>query len=122
MSGRKKILVIEDNMMLAETYVDLLRSSGYDVLEVASTGEEAIMTAESNRPDLVLMDIGLRGSMDGIETSKVITESIEVPVVFIAGVNDGASMERMASIPNHRFLVKPVDFKVLERTVRELLE
>jgi DNA-binding response OmpR family regulator len=120
--GREKILVIEDNVMLAETYVDLLQHSGYEVLDVVATGEAALRAASRGRPDLVLMDISLTGPMDGIETYEMIQEKLDVPVIFISGLSDERSRDRMQQVPNHRFLMKPVDFSELEQVIAELLK
>jgi len=118
---KRSILIIEDNVLLAESYVDLLNHNGYEVLGVAATGEKALSAVDRGRPDLLLMDISLTGAMDGIEVCRKILELHPVPVIFISGLSDEKSRERMSGIPGHRFLMKPVDFGVLESTIEELL-
>ena len=121
MTGKRRILVVEDNLMLAETYVDLLGHWGYDVLEVQATGEAAIEAARRESPDLVLMDISLDGRMDGIEASGLIAADLGVPIIIISGLGDEVRRARAARIKKHRFMVKPIDFKRLENTLKELL-
>lgn len=121
-ADKKKILVIEDNRMLAETYLDLLEHCGYEVMEIAATGETALKAAKGGRPDLLLMDISLEGSMDGIEASRRITDNMDVPIIFISGLSDDRTRVRMSRVKKHMFLMKPIDFKVLEQAIAELLD
>ena len=73
---KNKIMVVEDEIIVAEHIRRSLQSMGYSVTSVASSGTEAIKDAEDKSPDLVLMDIVLDGEMDGIETAKLIRQSV----------------------------------------------
>ena len=81
--SRAQILVVEDEKIVALEIVDRLKNIGYKVPESASTGEEAIQKASEVRPDLVLMDIKLKGDMDGIEAAEKIRSRYGIPVVYL---------------------------------------
>ena len=78
-----KILVVEDECIIAQSLCRTLERLGYTTLEVAASGEKAISLAEKHNPDLVLMDIILKGEMDGIETARIILSSFNIPVIYV---------------------------------------
>ena len=120
--ARGKILIIEDNMMLARTYYELLEHGGYEVLDIVKSAEEAFAAADMGSPDLLIADVSLNGPMDGIDAVKKITEKIQVPVILISGQSESDGRERMKNIPRHCFMMKPVDFDEMARVVKELLK
>jgi CheY-like chemotaxis protein len=77
------ILVVEDENIIAKDLTNRLSQMGFAVSQVASSGEEAIRVASVSKPDLVLMDIGLRGRIDGIEAARSIQTHLHIPVVFL---------------------------------------
>jgi CheY-like chemotaxis protein len=81
--NRRKILIVEDEMITALDLRNELCHLGYEVTGLANSGEQAMRMAAQSKPDLVLMDVKLKGSMDGIETSKRIQELAPVPVVYL---------------------------------------
>jgi CheY-like chemotaxis protein len=88
------ILIVEDEQIVATELKGRLHSLGYRVVGAASTGPEAITKTENLNPDLILMDIRLRGEMDGIETAGRILASRDVPIVFVTAHADEATLER----------------------------
>jgi cellulose synthase/poly-beta-1,6-N-acetylglucosamine synthase-like glycosyltransferase/CheY-like chemotaxis protein len=112
----KKILLVEDESTVALDIKDILESSGYEVPFIASRGEEAVKEAVKLRPDLVLMDITLKGSMDGIEAaSKLII--LNIPVVYLTANSDNLTLKRATKVPTYGYIVKPYNQKELITTV-----
>ena len=90
----ERILIVEDERITAEDLAEVLRDLGYQVSAVVSSGEEAIREAEDNRPDLVLMDIRIKGEIDGTETARILRERFDVPVVYLTAHADRDTLER----------------------------
>jgi CheY-like chemotaxis protein len=104
--GQPKILIAEDDPDLAQDLIDRLTGSRYSVLCVASSGQDAVSIAASQRPDLVLMDIQLSGQMDGVEAAGRIRE-LRIPIVFVTGFSAGSTFERAVSMEPYGYVVKP---------------
>ncbi len=117
MSEPKKILIVEDELIVAEDMADTLRSLGYTVLGIASTGQKALAKISQTSPSLVLMDIMLKGDMDGIETTQKIREQWDVPVVYLTANADDVTVQRATSTEPYGYLVKPIEEKELKRTI-----
>ena len=100
-------------------YLDyLLKKNGYEIIGPAATGKSAIASVEENDPDLVLMDINLRDSIDGIEVTNILREKYNFPVIFISGYDDDETLSRITPIVNAWKLTKPV----VEETLIDLIE
>ncbi|MGZ7050315.1 MAG: response regulator, partial [Methanobacterium sp.] len=83
-----KILIVEDEAITAMDLESILQKLGYEVVSIASTGEEAIQKSEELEPDLVLMDIVLKGQMDGISATKEIQSCYDIPVIYLTAYSD----------------------------------
>ncbi len=103
-----KIMIVEDENILMIGYKKMLKKHGYNVVATASTGEEAAMKAKEKHPDLILMDIKLKGDMDGIDTAHQIHDSHFIPVVFITAFPDDITMKRASKTMPFGYLIKPV--------------
>jgi len=114
---KARILVVEDESLLAEDIQERLRTLGYEVPAVAHSGEEALAGAALARPDLVLMDIRLKGEMDGIETARVLRERFSLPVIYLTGEADDATLERAKATEPLGYLLKPIEEKRLYSTI-----
>ncbi|MCX5820014.1 MAG: response regulator, partial [Deltaproteobacteria bacterium] len=79
----EKIMVVEDEWVVADQLCRDLKDLGYTVCQTASTGDEAIRKVEADRPDLILMDIVLKGKMDGIEAAEKIASKFNIPVLYL---------------------------------------
>jgi len=90
----KRILVVEDERLIAEDIRRSLQNLGYSVTSVENSGENAIKKAQENKPDLVLMDIVLKGKMDGIEAAEQIHSLLDIPIVFLTSYSDEKILER----------------------------
>jgi len=114
---KARILVVEDESLLAEDIQERLKNLGYEVAAVAHSGEEALAGVAAAQPDLVLMDIRLKGKMDGIDTARVVRERFNLPVVYLTGEADTATLERAKATEPLGYLLKPIDEKRLHSTV-----
>lgn len=104
-----KILVVEDDVNVAVVLEARLESFGYTVCDIAHTGPKAIQGAKKHQPDIVLMDIMLKGDMNGIEAAEKIGETSDVPIIFISCLNDSAILDRAIQTNPSGYLVKPYE-------------
>ena len=115
--GKKGILVVEDEIITAEDIKESLQEIGYTVLAVASTGEEALKKVEEDNPDLVLMDIVLKGNLDGVETAEKIRACFNIPVVYLTAYSDQKILERAKITEPFGYIIKPFDERDLHTTI-----
>src|SRR5882757_7766071 len=108
MAKNGHILIVEDEAVNAAMIEHQLIKLGYGVAGITGSGEEAIALMEKCRPDLVLMDIGLEGQMDGVEAANVIRRRFEIPVIYLTTNSDEATIERARSTEAHGYLHKPI--------------
>jgi len=105
-----QVLIVEDDRITAEDIRLSLGDLGYSVLVVASYGEEAIKKAEELRPDSVLMDIVLKGNMDGIEAAEQIRAALNIPVVYLAAAYmGGKTLEQPTRTEPFGYISKPFE-------------
>ncbi|MDZ7337823.1 MAG: response regulator [candidate division KSB1 bacterium] len=109
MSGAPRILVVEDESIVARDVESMLRQLGYDVVGLATSGERAVAMAQEKRPDLVLMDIKLRGAMDGVEAAERITGSLSIPVIFVTANSDDLTLQRAKVTTPFGYVLKPFE-------------
>jgi CheY-like chemotaxis protein len=115
---RPKILIVEDEAVIAMEIEMRLGRMGYEVIGNAATGEKALALAEINRPDLALMDINLVGPVDGVETAARLRGRFGIPVVFLTAYSDDATIERATQAVPLGYLTKPFS----DRDVRAAIE
>lgn len=114
---QSRILIVEDESIIAKYLTVLLSKHGYLQTSVVTTGEEAIRTAVSMCPDLVLMDIKIGGEMDGIATAGQIRKLMDVPIVFLTAYADKGVMARAMETKPCGYLLKPFRNESLLNTV-----
>ncbi|MBN2093309.1 response regulator [candidate division KSB1 bacterium] len=117
----KKILIVEDEFIIALDLQNRLIQFGYDVPSLAFTGEEAIELCQHNHFDLVLMDIVLRGNLDGIETAKSIINQYAIPVIFLTAHSDARTLNRTAEVDAFCYIRKPFNDKELKIIIETIL-
>ncbi len=124
MSSTQKtsILIVEDDMIIAANLSLQLTKLGYEISGIASRGEEAIQHARHYKPDIILMDINLRGGLDGIETAMAIQEFCDNPVVYLTANNDERTFKRACKTHPHAFISKPFNKLNLQRTLSLVVE
>ncbi|MEG4010702.1 MULTISPECIES: putative bifunctional diguanylate cyclase/phosphodiesterase [unclassified Microcoleus] len=114
----KKILIVEDESIIAEDISDSLISLGYRITDIAYSGEEAIQSATQSRPDLVLMDVNLQGEIDGITAAEVIRSRLAIPVIYLTAYADENTLRRVNSTKPFGYIVKPFEEKNLHTTIQ----
>ncbi len=108
-----RILVVEDEAIVAKDIEGSLKNLGYAVCGRVYTGEEAIQKVTETQPDLVLMDILLKGDMDGIETAQQIRTRFNIPVVYLTAHADEKTLRRAKMTQPYGYLTKPFEEKEL---------
>jgi two-component system cell cycle sensor histidine kinase/response regulator CckA len=112
-----RILVVEDNPVVAGMIRHFLDKSDYTIAGIVTTGEEAVAVAGESTPDLILMDVLLAGRMDGIEAAAIIWRNFQIPVVFLTGTSGDETICRAASAEAYGYLNKPVQERELVSTI-----
>lgn len=105
--SKTNILVVEDESIVSKDIQHSLKKLGYNVIGAASTGEKALEIARTERPDIVLMDIMLKGDMNGIETAEIIRSELSVPVVFLTAYADESTLSRAKVTEPYGYIIKP---------------
>ncbi len=102
-----KIGIVEDEMIIAATIADTLTQIGYVVATIASTYMEALEMIEQEKPDLLLLDINIKGKKDGIDLAWKIREDYEIPFIFLTANSDVLTLDKAKQAEPHAYLVKP---------------
>ena len=121
MINQPKVLVVEDENIIAMDIRCALLSFGYDVCGVVSTGEESIESAYRTSPDIILMDIKLRGKMDGILAAKQIQSKFNIPVIYLTAYGDESTLSRVDRTKPFGYLNKPFEEIELRSEIASLL-
>lgn len=112
-----KVLIVEDNLLVAESIATTLKNHSLEVVGICDTGEEAIQLVNEKNPDLVLMDIELAGAMDGISTAKVIQEEHAIPVIYLSDYTDQKTVDRAKKTLPANYIAKPFQEAELVRAI-----
>jgi signal transduction histidine kinase len=112
-----RILIAEDEGIVAANMELRLQSLGYDVVSIVDSGEQAVQQALTQRPDLVLMDIRLAGTMDGVSAAGLIRKRLDLPVVYLTAYTDDETIERAKQTEPYGYIVKPFDARALHTTI-----
>jgi PAS domain S-box-containing protein len=115
------ILIVEDEIIIADDIKSHLQKFGYEVPSIVTSGEEALKKVRDVRPDLVLMDIVLRGAMDGIETAERIRSEFNIPVVYLTAFADDHTLERAKITEPFGYIIKPFEERDLYTTIEMAL-
>jgi PAS domain S-box-containing protein len=114
---KANILIVEDDFVIAKVLAESLQELGYQVAGIVSTGEEAVERAAKSHPDLVLMDIRLRGEMDGIDAGEQISGDLHMPIVYLTAYSDERTVERAKITEPYGYLIKPFTDTELKTTL-----
>ncbi|MDP3097621.1 MAG: response regulator [Syntrophales bacterium] len=110
---KAKILIVEDETIVARDIQKSVETMGYFVCAIASSGEEAVQKASETRPDLVLMDIVLKGDMDGIRAAEQINALFKIPIVYLTAYDDENILQRAKITTPYGYITKPFDDRAL---------
>ena len=113
----RRILIVEDQRLIAADLENTLKKLGYVVVGNVASGEDAISKSEELRPELVLMDVRLRGKMDGIQAAEVIRDRFNLPVVYLTAYADEETILRAKKTTPFGYLVKPFNERELRATI-----
>ena len=117
MENKVKILIAEDEVIIAQWLKLELEDIGYEVFDYVTTGEEAFKITKEKKPDIVLLDISLSGDIDGIDAASRIKENFNVPIVFMTGYTESDIFERAQKVKPLAFLEKPVEIHTLRPVI-----
>lgn len=114
----KKILIVEDESIIAEDIADSLIALGYRVTAIVYSAEEALQSVAKERPDLVLMDVNLQGEIDGITAGEQMRTHFQIPVIYLTAYADENTLRRVNSTKPFGYIVKPFEEKNLHTTIQ----
>jgi len=118
----KKILIVEDDKIFALSLRLSLLKQGYEVLIPVDTAEQGFQSALEHKPDVILMDILLKGNGTGIDAAMQINNNIHIPIIFITGNEDLLEKEKLRNIRKYFIHTKPVDEIHLFGTIQSIFE
>ncbi|VEP12339.1 Response regulator receiver modulated diguanylate cyclase/phosphodiesterase [Hyella patelloides LEGE 07179] len=119
--NRINILIVEDELLIAKNTAKKLRNLGYNVPKIVSSGQAAIDYISSENPDLILMDIAIKGAIDGIDTATEIKTKKDIPIVFLTAYASDDTLERASQTGCYGYLIKPFRDKELQATIKMVL-
>ena len=104
---KTNVLVVEDESIVSKDIQHSLKKLGYNVVGAASTGERAFELASSEKPDIILMDIMLKGDMNGVETAQKVKEELQIPVIYLTAYADESTLEKAKVTEPYGYIIKP---------------
>lgn len=117
MTEIRRILIVEDEILTARMISNQLATSGYSVCKSATNGEDALRTAEKENPHMILMDIRLAGTLDGIEVAERILSCRKIPIVFMSGFSSADIIDRASQLNPLAYLTKPFNLAELQSII-----
>ncbi|MBD3167942.1 MAG: response regulator [candidate division Zixibacteria bacterium] len=121
MSNKVKILIAEDEMLVAKNLQKNLEDFGFEIVSTTCSGEETILKAIETKPQLLLMDIRLEGDIDGIEAAGLINHRMDIPIVYLTAYADENTIQRAKQTNPYGYLIKPFDPIELRTTIEMAL-
>ena len=115
------ILIVEDELLIAENLATKLERLNYNILDIVSSGKAAIKKVTAEKPDLILMDIAIKGSIDGITTAENIRKDNDIPVIFLTAYADDDTLDRASKIGGYGYILKPFKDRELHATIKMAL-
>ena len=112
-----RILVVEDEAVIALRLQQRLSAMGYDVVGISYSGEDGLEKARSLRPDLILMDIDLPGNLDGVDIANIVKSELGIPMIFLTAFTKDQISDRTSLAEPHGYIVKPIRDRELKTAV-----
>jgi len=119
---KKKILIVEDQKIIAIDLKKSLNKRGYTVVGICDNSEDAIKITRECKPDLILMDIILNGEKNGIETAEIIKKERDTPIIYLTALTDVDTYLKAIKTEPYKYLMKPVEVESLEKAIGEIFE
>jgi len=117
-----KILIVEDESIVALDIKNILEKLEYTVCGITYTGEDVINETNRHRPDLVLMDIGLKWNIDGVAAAEKIFEEFQTPIIFLTDFADDKTIQKAYKSYPFGYIIKPIDLETLKTVIEKTLE
>ena len=117
-----KILIVEDEMLIGANISLQLTTLGYEVIGIVPRAEEALSCVQQDRPDIILMDINLKGELDGVETAKLIQKDHDIAIIYLTANADDVNFNRAKSTHPYAFISKPFKKLDLQRAIELTIE
>lgn len=119
--SKTKILIVEDERIVAIDIKATLEDEGFEIVDIVISGEEAIKKALELKPDLILMDIFLKGQLNGIEATQQIKEKMDIPVIFLTAYEDKKTMDKAQETNPLGYIIKPFEEDFLVSFIKKVL-
>jgi len=116
-----RVLIVEDETIIAMDIQYVLENSGFHVSDIVSTGEESIEKASLMHPDVILMDIKLKGKMDGVNAAKKIYKKFQIPILYVSAYDNDKALKNLQSVKCFGFLNKPFEENELKTAIKAVL-
>lgn len=117
-----KVLIVEDEVLVAEDVASDLRTDGFEVTDIVISGMEALQSIEKNPPHIILMDINIKGDMDGVETAELINGKCLTPIIYVTSNMSSQFVSRAIKTCPHAFLTKPYNYRDLVIAIKLALD
>src|SRR6266699_1402508 len=121
-SSEPRALIVEDEILIAEELRERLSRLGFSVIAAVDSADEGIAIATRERPDLVLMDIRLKGKKDGLQAAKEIRQHVDVPIVYLTAHSDQLTVDRAKKTDHDGFILKPFLRRELQSTIEVAMQ
>jgi len=121
-SPEPRALIVEDEILIAEELKERLSRLGFSVIAAVDSADEGIAIATRERPDLVLMDIRLKGKKDGLQAAKEIRQQVDVPIVYLTAHSDQLTVDRAKATEHDGFILKPFQRRELQTTIEVAMQ
>jgi CheY-like chemotaxis protein len=122
LSPERRALIVEDEALIGEELRERLSLLGFSVIAIVDTGEEAIAIATREHPDLVLMDIRLKGGKDGLQAAAEIRQQVDLPIVYLTAYSDRLTVDRARATDYDGYLLKPFHRRDLQSTIEVAMQ
>jgi len=119
---KKKIIVVEDERIIAIDLMQLFQSEGYEIISIENTAESALVMINKEKPDLVVIDIMLMGKMDGISLAQEISKIGDIPIIYVTAYNEKKIMDRAMKTKPIAYIMKPILDEDLMKAVNQVLK
>ncbi|OEC88786.1 MULTISPECIES: response regulator [Methanobacterium] len=116
------ILIVEDEGIVALDLEQRLNSLGHNVSGIVASGEEALKAVKNSKIDLILMDIHLKGQLNGIETAILIEKDFNIPIIYNSANSDSKTLKKIKKTDHYEYLVKPFDDNKLQKAINNILK